>query len=144
MHFYSFQEMSRRSYTCRVRADSDAISISIPENITADVSGNGNRASNTLQVRHCRDSLLFRESNFCFDNFPYALLCPLLPADSVPVESLVLSSFVTGAFGLTALVSGFLTVSTTSLLSAGAFSKPNSILCSDPSRILFVSPHYFL
>ncbi|KAL8465483.1 hypothetical protein ACS0TY_034837 [Phlomoides rotata] len=108
-HLQSFQEISRRSYTVQIRADAGTISISIPENITADVSGNGNRASNTLQVRHY----------------------------SVPVESLVLSSFATAAFGLTALVAGFLTVSTTSLLSAGAFSKPNSILCSDPSRILF-------
>lgn len=58
MHFYSFQEMSRRSYTARIRADADTISVSIPENITADVSGNGNTASNTLQVRHCTDSQL--------------------------------------------------------------------------------------
>ncbi|KAL0318488.1 UNVERIFIED_CONTAM: hypothetical protein Sangu_2005000 [Sesamum angustifolium] len=57
--------------------------------------------------------------------------------NSVPVESLVISYFATAAFAATALVAGFLTVSTTSLLSAGAFSRPSSILCSDPARNLF-------
>ncbi|KAI3454471.1 hypothetical protein Pfo_011134 [Paulownia fortunei] len=108
-HLQSFQEMSRSSYTVHIQADNDAISVSVPENKTTDVSGNGNRASNTLQVRHY----------------------------SVPVESLVLSSFATAAFAVTALIAGFLTVSTTSLLSAGAFSRPSSILCSDPARNLF-------
>ncbi|KAL0417123.1 UNVERIFIED_CONTAM: hypothetical protein Slati_3544200 [Sesamum latifolium] len=89
--------------------DNEVISVSVPENITTDVSGNRNRASNTLQVMHY----------------------------SVPVESLVISSFATAAFAVTALVAGFLTVSTTSLLSAGAFSRPSSILCSDPTRNLF-------
>ncbi|KAK6148358.1 hypothetical protein DH2020_019270 [Rehmannia glutinosa] len=108
-HLQSFQEMSRSSYTVHIQAETDAISVSIPENITTDVSGNPNRASNTLQVRHY----------------------------SVPVESFVLSSFATAAFAVTALIAGFLTVSTTSLLSAGAFSRPNSILRSDPARNLF-------
>ncbi|KAK6123517.1 hypothetical protein DH2020_042738 [Rehmannia glutinosa] len=108
-HLQSFQETSRSSYTVRIQAETDAISVSIPENITTDVSGNPNRASNTLQVRHY----------------------------SVPVESFVLSSFATAAFAVTALIAGFLTVSTTSLLSAGAFSRPNSILRSDPARNLF-------
>ncbi|KAL3824855.1 hypothetical protein ACJIZ3_020884 [Penstemon smallii] len=108
-HLQSFHEMSRSSYTVHIEAETDTISISVPENITMDVSGNRNKASNTLQVRH------------------YA----------VPVESLVVSYFATAVFALTSLVAGFLTVSTTSLLSLGAFSRPNSILCSDPARNLF-------
>lgn len=51
--------MGRRSYTVHIQADTDAISVNVPENITTDVSGNGNRVSNTLQVRHCRDSIRF-------------------------------------------------------------------------------------
>ncbi|XP_042036904.1 uncharacterized protein LOC121782957 [Salvia splendens] len=108
-HLQSFQEVTRRSYTAHIRADRDAISVYIPENVTSDVSGNGNVASNTLQVRHY----------------------------SAPVESLVVSYFAIAAFGVTALVAGFLTVSTASLLSAGAYSKPSAILCSDPARNLF-------
>ncbi|KAL3642338.1 hypothetical protein CASFOL_013153 [Castilleja foliolosa] len=108
-HLQSFQEMSRSSYTARIQAANDAISVSIPENITTDVSGNRNRASNTLQVWHY----------------------------SVPVESFVLSSFATVAFAVTALIAGFLTLSTTSLLSSGAFSRPSSIFLSDPARNLF-------
>ncbi|GER38508.1 flagellar L-ring protein [Striga asiatica] len=108
-HLQSFQEMTRSSYTAHIQAESDTISVSIPENITADISGNRNRASNTLQIKH------------------YA----------VPVESFVLSYFVTATFSLTALIAGFLTLSTTSLLLAGAFSRPSSILCFDPARNLF-------
>ncbi|PIN20252.1 hypothetical protein CDL12_07057 [Handroanthus impetiginosus] len=108
-HLQSFQEMSRRSYTVHIRAETNVISVNIPENVTTDVAGNGNKASNTLQVKHY----------------------------SVPLESLVLSSFATAAFAVTALIAGLLTVSTTSLLSVGAFSRPSSILCSDPARNLF-------
>ncbi|XP_057804502.1 uncharacterized protein LOC131019899 isoform X2 [Salvia miltiorrhiza] len=108
-YLQSFQEVSRRSYTAHIRAETDAISIYVPENVTSDVSGNGNGASNTLQVRHY----------------------------SAPVESLVLSYFATTAFGITALVAGFLSVSTASLLSSGAYSKPSAILCFDPARNLF-------
>ncbi|KAL7098476.1 hypothetical protein ACP275_09G019800 [Erythranthe tilingii] len=108
-HLQSFQEISRSSYNVYIHADNDAISISIPENITTDISGNRNKASNTLQVRHY----------------------------SVPVESMVLSSFATAVFTVTALIAGFLTLSTSSLLSAGAYSRPSSILLSDPARNLF-------
>ncbi|KAG6386568.1 hypothetical protein SASPL_151734 [Salvia splendens] len=108
-HLQSFIEVTRRIYTAHIRADTDVISVYIPENATSDVSGNGNGASNTLQVRHY----------------------------SAPVESMVLSYFATAAFGVTALVAGFLTVSTASLLSAGAYSKPSAILCSDAARNLF-------
>lgn len=52
----SFQELSRSVYTVDVRADDGVISISIPENITEDVAGNRNLPSNTLHVRHCKDS----------------------------------------------------------------------------------------
>ncbi|KAL1568226.1 hypothetical protein AAHA92_03621 [Salvia divinorum] len=108
-HLQSFIEVTRRIYTAHIRADTDVISVYVPENVTSDVSGNGNGASNTLQVRHY----------------------------SAPVESLVLSYFTTAAFGVTSLVAGFLTVSTASLLSAGAYSKPSAILCTDPARNLF-------
>ncbi|KAK3035346.1 hypothetical protein RJ639_034054 [Escallonia herrerae] len=104
-----FHEVSKRTYTVEIQADDDFISINIPENITEDVAGNKNLASNILQVRH------------------YA----------VPVMSLVLSSFATAAFVVTASVAGLLTVSTASLLAVGAFSRRSSPLVSDPARILF-------
>ncbi|CAI9112664.1 OLC1v1013138C3 [Oldenlandia corymbosa var. corymbosa] len=108
-HLLSFQELSRSVYTMDVRADGGVISISVPENITEDVAGNRNLPSNILQVRH-----------YC-----------------VPAVSLVVSSFATAAFALTALLAGFLTISTASLQSVGAFRKPSSLLTSDPSRNLF-------
>lgn len=135
--------MNRRSYTVHLRADTDVISVYVPENVTSDVSGNGNGASNTLQVRHCKDPIFFL-TIVAF--LPQFVVCftDLLSLDSAPVESMVLSTIATAVFGMTALVAGFLTVSTASLLSAKAFSKPSSILCSDPARNLFVIPHYFL
>lgn len=108
-YLQNFDEMSRSSYRVQIKADSDVISVYIPENITTDVSGNGNKPSNTLQVRHY----------------------------SVPVESLVISFFATATFALTALIAGFLTISTTGLLSVGAFTRPSSIFCLDPARNLF-------
>ncbi|XP_073016548.1 uncharacterized protein [Primulina eburnea] len=108
-HLLSFQEMTKSIYAVHVHALADSISVYIPENITTDVSGNKNRASNTLLIRHY----------------------------SVPVESLILSTFVTTAFGVTCLIGGFLTVSTATLLSFGAFSRPSSILSSDPARYIF-------
>lgn len=52
---YRFQEISRRIYLAEIEAaDADGVlSISIPENVTADVAGNKNTASNVLQVTHC-------------------------------------------------------------------------------------------
>ncbi|KAK2993223.1 hypothetical protein RJ640_005191, partial [Escallonia rubra] len=108
-HLQMFHEVSKRTYTVEIQADNDFISINIPENITEDVAGNKNLASNILQVRH------------------YA----------VPVMSLVLSSFATAAFVVTASVAGLLTVSTASLLAVGAFSRRSSPLVSDPARNLF-------
>lgn len=142
--------MTRRSYTVHIRADTDVISVSIPENVTSDVSGNGNGASNTLQVRHCKDSIFSFITNSFFVHIhqffsPYSFASLIaLSSDSAPVESLVLSYFATAAFGVTALVAGLLTVSTASLLSAGAFSKPSAIPRFDPARNLFVISHHLI
>ncbi|KZV52160.1 hypothetical protein F511_07115 [Dorcoceras hygrometricum] len=108
-HLRSLQEMSKSIYCVHVQDLSDSLSVYIPENITTDVSGNKNRASNTLLIKHY----------------------------SVPVESSILSTFVTTAFGVTCLAAGFLTVSTATLLSVGAFSRPSSMLSSDPARNIF-------
>lgn len=42
-----------------LQADHDIVSVNVPENVTEDVAGNKNLASNVLQVRHCKDSYSF-------------------------------------------------------------------------------------
>ncbi|KZV43374.1 hypothetical protein F511_21966 [Dorcoceras hygrometricum] len=106
---FRFKEMSRSTYIAHIQAESDVISVTIPQNVTTDVSGNKNTASEILQVRHY----------------------------SVPLMSLVVSTFVNITFALTCLVAVFLTVSTSSLLSIGAFSRPSSSLSSHPTRNIF-------
>ncbi|GMQ10057.1 hypothetical protein CsSME_00053206 [Camellia sinensis var. sinensis] len=59
-HLQSFCEVSRSLYVLETQADDHTILISIPENVTQDVSGNKNVASNVLQVRHCKDFIVFR------------------------------------------------------------------------------------
>ncbi|KAG2675924.1 hypothetical protein I3843_12G028200 [Carya illinoinensis] len=81
---------------------------SVPENVTRDVAGNGNLASNVLQVRHY----------------------------SVPVISSVISKLATASFLVTSFASGLLMVSIASLHSIGALSRPSSSF-SDPARNLF-------
>lgn len=49
----SFQEMSRSMYTVNIQARDDFVSVSIPENVTGDVAGNGNLQSNILRLKHC-------------------------------------------------------------------------------------------
>ncbi|KAL7161689.1 hypothetical protein ACSBR2_042210 [Camellia fascicularis] len=110
-HLQSFCEVSRSLYVLETRADDHKILISIPENVTHDVSGNKNVASNVLQVRHY----------------------------SVPVISTVLSTFATVSFAVTASAAGALTLSTAGLQSVGSFSAPSSSLTSDPARNLFRS-----
>lgn len=51
----SFREMSKRIYIIETQAENDTITISVPENVTQDVAGNKNMASNVLQVKHCKD-----------------------------------------------------------------------------------------
>ncbi|KAL4348658.1 hypothetical protein GQ457_17G027130 [Hibiscus cannabinus] len=48
----NFHEISRSIYSAEIRADDDVFSISVPENVTGDVAGNKNLASNVLRVRH--------------------------------------------------------------------------------------------
>ncbi|XP_075492963.1 uncharacterized protein LOC142530922 isoform X2 [Primulina tabacum] len=108
-HLQSFEAMSRSIYIAHIQADTDVISVTILQNITTDVSGNKNTASNILQVRRY----------------------------SVPLMSLVVSTFVNIAFAVTCLVAVILTVSTSSLLSIGAFSRPSSSLSSYPTRNIF-------
>ncbi|KAK6249525.1 hypothetical protein SCA6_003530 [Theobroma cacao] len=107
----SFHEISRSIYAAEIQADDDVVSVNIPENITGDVAGNKNLASNVLQVRHY----------------------------SIPIISSVISIFATAAFLLTCFAAGLLTMSTASLQSVGAFSRPSLSLSSDPARILFRS-----
>lgn len=92
-----------------IQADDDIVSVSVPENVTGDVAGNKNLPSNILRVRHY----------------------------SVPLISSVTSSFVTAAFLTTSFYAGLITVSTSSLQSASAFSRPTSSLTSFPARNLF-------
>ncbi|KAL8091682.1 uncharacterized protein LOC141689652 isoform X2 [Apium graveolens] len=106
-----FREVSMSSYSVdiHIQEDGGIVSINVPENITKDVAGNGNQASNVLQVKHY----------------------------SLPAISLVLSSFATATFILTALAAGLLTISVASLQSIGAFGRRSSSLTTDPTRNLF-------
>ncbi|CAN1149733.1 hypothetical protein LINPERPRIM_LOCUS18596 [Linum perenne] len=106
----SFRVMSRSSYITEVQAEGETVSISVPENITADIAGNKNLPSNVLQVRHY----------------------------SIPNISRVVSTITTACFIATCFVAGLLTVSTSSLLSTGAFSRPSALLISEPTRSLFI------
>ncbi|WCJ36094.1 hypothetical protein M5689_017313 [Euphorbia peplus] len=108
-HLRSFREVTRSKYVAQIHADGDFVSINVPQNVTGDVAGNKNLASNVLLVRH-----------YC-----------------VPRVSSLISGFATAIFVATSLASGLLTVSTASLQSVGAFSKPTSLLNSNPARIIF-------
>ncbi|KAK3228156.1 hypothetical protein Dsin_008018 [Dipteronia sinensis] len=104
-----FYEISRSIYITEIKAVNDIVSVNVPENVTGDVAGNKNLPSNVLLVRHY----------------------------SVPVISCVISAFVTAVFWATSFAAGLLTLSTASLLSAKAFSRPSTSLISDPARNLF-------
>ncbi|KAL6007060.1 hypothetical protein ACLOJK_032556 [Asimina triloba] len=105
-----FHEVSKSIYTADIRADGSFLSVEVPENVTGDVAGNRNLASNLLQVRHY----------------------------SVPTVSSVLSAVTTAAFVVTALAAGMVTVSTASLQSIGVLHRQSFLLTSDPSRNLIV------
>ncbi|KAJ4973650.1 hypothetical protein NE237_006824 [Protea cynaroides] len=107
-HLQSFQEISRSTYTVLIHATDNYVSIHVAENITGDVAGNRNLASNMLQVRQY----------------------------SVPSVSSAFSIFAVTAFAVTASASGLLTLSTASLQSIGALSDLSSST-SDPARNLF-------
>lgn len=47
--------MSSYSVDIHIQEDGGIVLINVPENITKDVAGNGNLASNILQVKHCKD-----------------------------------------------------------------------------------------
>ncbi|KAJ7956220.1 Guanine nucleotide-binding protein, beta subunit [Quillaja saponaria] len=108
-HLKSFQGINRSIYTVEIQADETILSVIVPENVTGDIAGNKNLASNVLQVRHY----------------------------SVPLISSVISALTTASFLLTSLAGGLLTVSTASLQSVGAFIKSTSSLTNDPARNLF-------
>ncbi|CAN6446259.1 unnamed protein product [Victoria cruziana] len=109
-HLLRFTPISWSLYSIDVRADNSIVSIEIPANITGDVAGNKNLASNILKVMHY----------------------------SVPIISVVISTFTTAAFAVTSLAAGLLTVSTASLQSFGALANPlPSYITCDPSRNLF-------
>lgn len=46
-------------YTVNIEAINDIVSVNVPENVSGDVAGNKNLASNVLQVSHCKDFLFF-------------------------------------------------------------------------------------
>ncbi|KAL2340917.1 hypothetical protein Fmac_008857 [Flemingia macrophylla] len=104
----SLHEIRRGIYIVELQADDDLVFISVPENVTRDVAGNKNLASNFLQVRHY----------------------------SMPLISSVVSAFATASFVLTSIVAGFLTISTARLQSIGTFMKSSSFLVVDPARNL--------
>lgn len=105
----SFEELSRNLYIAIIQAYEGILTVSVPENVTADVAGNPNLASNVLQVRHY----------------------------SLPMISTVLILFVTALFVATCLVAALLTISTASLQSAGAFPRSSATLTSNPMKNLF-------
>lgn len=107
-HMQSFHEISKSIYTIEVHADDGIISVEVPENSTGDAAGNKNLASNRLQVRHY----------------------------SVPIISSLVSIITTVTYAATSIAAAVLTVSTASLLSSGAFSRPAANFISEPSRNL--------
>lgn len=67
-----FHEISRSKYIVEIQADDDVVSVNVPQNVTRDVAGNKNLASNVLQVRHCKDLAfsLFACCPFIFSTMP--------------------------------------------------------------------------
>ncbi|KAF3436998.1 hypothetical protein FNV43_RR19751 [Rhamnella rubrinervis] len=106
-HLQSFHEINRSTYTLEIQATSDTVSINVPENVTSDVAGNKNLASNVLQVRHYL----------------------------IPMISSVISVFVTASFAVTSLIAGILTFSTASVQTLWSYARPP--LTTDPARNLF-------
>lgn len=53
--FDSFHEISRSMYAVNIKAVNDIVLVNVPENVSGDVAGNKNLASNVLQVSHCKD-----------------------------------------------------------------------------------------
>ncbi|KAK9926859.1 hypothetical protein M0R45_024068 [Rubus argutus] len=104
----SFHEISRSMYAVNIEAANDIVSVNVPENVSGDVAGNKNLASNVLQVSHY----------------------------SVPMISSLISSFATALFALTSITAGLLSISTASLQSLWTFRK-TSPLASHPARNLF-------
>ncbi|XP_022923836.1 uncharacterized protein LOC111431430 isoform X5 [Cucurbita moschata] len=104
----SFREMGRNTYSLEVQAEHKVVSVSVPENVTVDVAGNRNLASNVLQVWHY----------------------------SIPKISTVVSIFTIATFTATSLAAGLLTVSTASLQS-GVFMRSSSFLTYNPTRNIF-------
>ncbi|XP_030939507.1 uncharacterized protein LOC115964309 [Quercus lobata] len=98
----------KKKYAVEINVTDDVVSVKVPENVAHDVAGNKNLASETLLVR------------------PY----------SVPIISIVISTFATASFVATSIAAGLLTASTASLSSIGTFSPPFSSL-SDPASNLF-------
>ncbi|KAM5572001.1 hypothetical protein ABKV19_012200 [Rosa sericea] len=107
-HLQSFREISRSMYTVNIEAINDIVSVNVPENVTGDVAGNKNLASNVLQVSHY----------------------------SVPMISSLVFAFVTALFALTSITAGLLSISTASLQSLWTFRRASS-LASHPARNLF-------
>ncbi|XP_071731688.1 uncharacterized protein [Rutidosis leptorrhynchoides] len=104
-----FREVSKSVYTLEVQPTEEMIVLHVPENVTTDVAGNKNLASNVLHLFHY----------------------------SVPAASMALACSLTAAFALTAIVATILTISTASLQNYGAFASPSPLLTSSPARTLF-------
>ncbi|KOM40435.1 hypothetical protein LR48_Vigan04g063300 [Vigna angularis] len=106
----SFHEIRRDIYMVELLADDGLVFVGVHENVTRDVAGNKNLASNFLQVRRY----------------------------SMPLISSVVSAFATASFVVTSIAAGFLTISTASLQSVGTFTRSSSFLVFDPARNLLV------
>ncbi|KAH9604781.1 hypothetical protein KSS87_002927 [Heliosperma pusillum] len=104
-----FQQINKNIYVAMLEAFEGIMSVSIPENMTADVAGNLNMASNVLHVRHY----------------------------SLPMISNVFYIFVTALFVATCLVAGLLTISTASLQAFGAYPHSSAALTSNATKNLF-------
>lgn len=53
-----FREISKSVYSLEIQPVEDMVLVQVPENVTTDVAGNKNLASNTLQLLHCMNSFL--------------------------------------------------------------------------------------
>ncbi|KAL9243139.1 hypothetical protein vseg_017064 [Gypsophila vaccaria] len=104
-----FQQINRNVYVAMLQAFEGIMSVSIPENMTVDVAGNRNLASNVLHVRHY----------------------------SLPMISNIFCIFVTALFVATCLVAGLLTISTASLQAFGVYPRSSATLTANPTKNLF-------
>lgn len=141
----------------------NVVSISIPAGKVKDVSGNQNSASNTLEVKHCKNNTYSCSDVSGFYFMQKAALLEIylekenktgiyvhtnsclstrdsVYTDSTPAISTALHSFVTAGILATSLTAAILSLSSANLGAIGnLYSGSTNFMASDPSMNLHVS-----